>query len=102
MFTRRETRMMEKGFYPSRCGTYEAKHSATDEVITGLGDIKNRQQRRGNFTGNHRKKGGILKIIGATKFRSQLQLIPRKVMAKKGQPTIINPRRTVMNWHEVK
>lgn len=102
MFTRREIKMMEKGFYPSRCGTYESHHTASHEVITGLGDIPNRYQRRGNFKGDHRKKDGILKIIGQTKFRSQLQLIPRCVMAKKGQPTIIHPRRTVMNWHEVK
>lgn len=84
MFTRRETNMMEKGFYPSRCGR-KAKNAATKEVLTGLGDISNRQNRRANFTGLHRKKTGILVVSKTFKIRSNVNVTP--------------DGKKIMNWH---
>ena len=96
MFTRREIKMMKKGFYPSRCGEFQK--SATDEVIVGSGLEKNRAQRRGNQKGNHRNKGGILVVIGTKKFRSRVQIIG-SVKNKKGVE--ISPKKKILHWDAV-
>ena len=96
MFTRREIKMMKKGFYPSRCGEFQK--SATDKVIVGSGLEKNRATRRGNQKGNHRNKGGILVVIGTQKFRSRVQIIG-SVKNKKGVE--ISPKKKILHWDAV-
>ena len=74
MYTKSEIKEMKKGFTPSRTGRDE-------NAIVGRGEeFGNRQERRKALSskGEHKKIGGIMKIVGSSRWVSRIQIIGNK------------------------